>query len=458
MSDLLLTLANRPGTARILKTLGLPSPTRLTRENGGFAPKPLNELRTLLLSPEGSPCQEELIRILSNAGADQESRSPLEAYEEETSQGRFQVIVYDGTMIREVSHYRSLYDHFHRLTNRLSHNAKVVLLARDFTSETDPELAALSRGVEGFTKSLAKEIGKKGSTANLIYVNQGTDSHLEMPLRFLCSHHSAFISGQALRLNNQLAQPDALPLTNTLSGKMALVTGCAGGIGAETAHRLSQEGCQVICLDIPAVEDSLNHLANEINGIPLPLDITQPDAIETLSSFIRQHSDGLDVIVHNAGITRDKSLAKMPAHYWDSVISVNLAAILKIDQHLIKEKLIKPEGRIICLSSISGIAGNFGQSNYATTKAALMGYAKAQAQALIAEGITVNAIAPGFIETNMTAAMPVLTREAGRRLNALSQGGPPRDVAEAIAFMASPGAYGVTGQTLRVCGLGIMGA
>jgi len=120
--------------------------------------------------------------------------------------------------------------------------------------------------------------------------------------------------------------------------------------------------------------------------------------------------------------------------------------------------VLREEGRIVCLSSQSGIAGNFRQSNYATTKAALIGYVAARAPQLAQRGITINAVAPGFIETRMTEAIPFMSREAGRRLTSLRQGGLPRDVAEAICFLASPGAYGVTGETLRVCGQSWLGA
>jgi len=162
--------------------------------------------------------------------------------------------------------------------------------------------------------------------------------------------------------------------------------------------------------------------------------------------------------VHNAGITRDKMLANMTEVQWDLVMAVNLKAIIDLDAALDAAGLLRPGCREICLSSISGVAGNAGQANYATSKSALMGYASARARLLAANGMTINCVAPGFIETEMTKKIPLMIREAGRRMNALSQGGQPRDVAELVTFLALPEAAGVTGQTIRVCGQAMLGA
>ena len=140
------------------------------------------------------------------------------------------------------------------------------------------------------------------------------------------------------------------------------------------------------------------------------------------------------------------------------VLSINLGAILAIDEVLLGEQVINDGGRIVCLSSIGGIAGNMGQTNYGATKAGLIGYVAAQSAEQAKRGITVNAVAPGFIETRMTAEMPFMIREAGRRMNSLSQGGQPEDVAELIKFLTTPGAVGITGQTIRVCGQSLIGA
>jgi 3-oxoacyl-[acyl-carrier protein] reductase len=168
--------------------------------------------------------------------------------------------------------------------------------------------------------------------------------------------------------------------------------------------------------------------------------------------------EGLDVVVHNAGITRDKRLANMSEDRWTSVIDVNLGAPERITSELLDRRLIRPNGRVIGVASIAGIAGNNGQTNYATSKAGVIGLVDALAPIAATQGITVNAVAPGFIETQMTAKVPVVLREAGRRMNSLSQGGLPVDVAEAVAWYADPRSYGVTGNVVRVCGQSLLGA
>jgi 3-oxoacyl-[acyl-carrier protein] reductase len=147
----------------------------------------------------------------------------------------------------------------------------------------------------------------------------------------------------------------------------------------------------------------------------------------------------------------------MSVELWDQVIDVNLAAVIRTTEELVKGPL-KDGGRIVCLSSIAGIAGNVGQTNYAASKAGIIGYVRAMSERLADRGITVNAIAPGFIETRLTAAIPVAIREVARRMSALGQGGLPEDVAQAIVFLATPGAQGITGRTLRVCGGSLVGA
>jgi 3-oxoacyl-[acyl-carrier protein] reductase len=140
------------------------------------------------------------------------------------------------------------------------------------------------------------------------------------------------------------------------------------------------------------------------------------------------------------------------------VLDINLNAPHLIDKELFERQAVRENGRVVCVSSISGIAGNAGQTNYSTSKAGLIGMVQAYAPALAKRGATLNAVAPGFIETQMTAAMPITIREAGRRMNSMAQGGLPVDVAETIAWFASPGSAGVTGNVVRVCGQSMIGA
>ena len=167
---------------------------------------------------------------------------------------------------------------------------------------------------------------------------------------------------------------------------------------------------------------------------------------------------GVDVVVHNAGVTRDKTLAKMSESQWDLAVDVNLGAVARITEALVQRKVLREGGRIVCLSSVAGIAGNVGQTNYAASKAGVVGFVRRLAPELADRGVTVNAIAPGFIETRLTDAMPTMIREVARRLSALGQGGRPEDVGQAIAFLSTPGAVGVTGHLLRVCGGALVGA
>jgi 3-oxoacyl-[acyl-carrier protein] reductase len=236
---------------------------------------------------------------------------------------------------------------------------------------------------------------------------------------------------------------------------VALVTGAARGIGAATARALAREGAHVLVLDRPADGQATSQLARELGGTAVLADLMAPESTATVVDAVRARG-GVDVIVHNAGVTRDKTLARMKPEQWDGVLGVNLAAVARLTAALTPH--LREDGRIICLSSIAGLAGNVGQTAYATSKAGIVGFVQVAAQQWASKGVTVNAIAPGFIETRLTAAIPVAIREVARRLAALGQGGLPEDVAEAIVFLASPGAQGITGRTLRVCGGAFVGA
>jgi 3-oxoacyl-[acyl-carrier protein] reductase len=211
----------------------------------------------------------------------------------------------------------------------------------------------------------------------------------------------------------------------------------------------------VILLDVPAAQDSLDALAARLGGRGLALDICAADAPARLVEAL---AEGLDILVHNAGITRDKTLAKMSEAMWNAVLEVNLEAPQRLTQALLDAGRLHDHGRVLLIASLSGIAGNRGQSNYAASKAGLIGLAQAWAPLLARRGISINALAPGFIETRMTAAIPFALREAGRRMNSMGQGGLPQDVAEAVAWLAQPGSGAVNGQVLRVCGQSLLGA
>ena len=212
----------------------------------------------------------------------------------------------------------------------------------------------------------------------------------------------------------------------------------------------------MVGLDIPPAMEDLRQVATEIGGAePLGLDITAEDAPEQIAAAL---SDGVDVVVHNAGVTKDRTIAKMPEERWTQLMEINLSSEERINDTLLDAKLLRPNGRIVGVSSMAGIAGNNGQTNYAASKAGVIGMVESMAPELAKRKATINAVAPGFIETKMTAAMPIGPREAGRRLSSLSQGGLPVDVAETIAWLASPASTGVNGNVVRVCGQSLLGA
>ncbi len=252
------------------------------------------------------------------------------------------------------------------------------------------------------------------------------------------------------------ARPLADP-AKPLGGKVAIVTGAARGIGEQIARVLHRDGATVLGIDVPQAASELQALMRELDGDHLNLDITGKDAPQRIAQHVKDTCGRVHGVVHNAGITRDKKLANMAEDRWSSVIAVNLTAPERITRELLDQDLIEDNGRVVGVSSIAGIAGNLGQTNYAVSKAGVIGLVDSLAPEL-RNGVTVNAVAPGFIVTQMTAAVPFATREVGQRMNAMSQGGLPVDVAETIAWYLSPGSTAVNGNVVRVCGQMMLGA
>lgn len=278
-------------------------------------------------------------------------------------------------------------------------------------------------------------------------------------LRFLLSGRSAYVAGQFLTVSSSAGSVPAdwdIPLAE----KVIIVTGAARGIGEAISDVLARDGATVIGVDMPSAGEALTTVMNRVNGIAVQLDITTDDAADELLKVATQRFGRLDGIVHNAGITRDKLLANMDNSRWDALIAVNITAPLRINEKLLAavgQGVVAENFRITSLSSTSGIAGNRGQTNYAAAKAGIIGMTQALASQLAHTGGSINAVAPGFIETAMTDAMPTATREVARRMNSLQQGGRPVDVAEAIAFFNTDAAAGINGTTLRVCGQSMVG-
>lgn len=436
-TDRLLQIANHPATARLVRALGLPQPRVLPRRGGAWQEREFAGRAALVLAAARGFAAEACRQWLADAGAQLAAASALQA------------IVLDATGCASVSSLGALRELLAPALARLASGGRVLLLADGAAATVEAQ--ACARGIEGFTRSLARELGRRGATANCVLLDEGSLLRLQAPLSFFCGDRSAYVSGQVQRLTGEVR---ALP--PAAGQRTAVVTGAAGGIGAATARRLAADGLRVVCADVPLAATALDALAREIGGQALPLDITAPDAGACLVAAIGER--GVDVLVHNAGITRDRTLARMSEAEWNDVLAVNLRTVLALDAALDAAGALREGAREVCLSSISGIAGNAGQTNYALTKAALIGYVAARSQQLAPRGITVNAVAPGFIETAMTRGIPFFEREVGRRLNSLAQAGQPEDVAEAIAFLARPQAQGVSGQVLRVCGQSYLGA
>ncbi|TBW59469.1 3-oxoacyl-ACP reductase [Marinobacter halodurans] len=468
MSDLYLKFVNTPVGKTTASTLGLPSPVVLKRWQR--SDQPFIEGDVLVGAANGARAIETLGSILGASPANVFHASGGERLTDSAKAGskakpldlggdiqkRFAALVFDASGIKDTTELRALYDFFHPVIRKLATNGRVLVIGQDPDTCRKPAHAAAQRALEGFARSVGKEIGKKGATSNLIWIAPNAEERIDSSVRFFLSPRSAYVDGQVVKIGKADTGNTATNPVAPLTGKIALVTGASRGIGESIARTLARDGATVIALDIPAAMTDLERVAGNINGKPLACDITEANAPKRIAEFVESLGNGLDLIVHNAGITRDKTLGNMPEDFWDMTIAVNLTAEELIDSELLKRGLIRENGRIVCVSSISGIAGNFGQTNYSTSKCGVIGYVEAMARSL-KNGITINAVAPGFIETQMTAAMPITIREAGRRMNSLSQGGLPVDVAETIAWYCHPQSAGVSGNVVRVCGQSLIG-
>lgn len=463
MTDQYQAFAKSPIGKFVIKNLGLPSPTFLERYDSAT---PVVKGAVLVGAAPGSTLTGSIAQVLANIHANSYAGNNAElqqaaaqaglnlgAFNQGDKESKFKVAIFDASGIQNSDDLKALYDFFNPIARQIQASGRVVIVGTTPESATSVKQAIAQRALEGFVKSVGKEF-KKGIAANLIYVDNGAEANLESALRFAISPRSAYVSGQVIRVSH--AATHDVDWTKPLAGKTAVVTGASRGIGEAIAHVLARDGAHVICLDVPQQQADLDRVAGEIGGSTLAIDITAADAGERIKAAAAAQG-GLDIIVHNAGITRDKTLANMKPELWDLVININLSAIERVNDYLLNNDGLNANGRIICVSSISGIAGNLGQTNYAASKAGVVGIVKYTAPTL-SNGITINAVAPGFIETQMTAAIPFAIREAGRRMNSMSQGGLPVDVAETIAMFASTASTGLNGNVVRVCGQSLLGA
>ncbi|MFF0116013.1 3-oxoacyl-ACP reductase [Streptomyces prasinus] len=450
MADRYLSFTGTAPGRLLSRRLGLPRPAPLKRRS---AARP--DLDGGLLHLTAGRSGLGLAPVLARTGLS--TGGPGDA----NDTGRPAAVVLDATGVRDVEGLAEVHAALHPVVRSVAASGRIVLLGSPLDA-ADHHQAAAQQALEGFTRSLGKEIGR-GATVNLVRLTDADAA--ESTLRFLLSPRSAYVSGQVIEVGadatagtgtgTEGARP-AGPWDLPLTGRTALVTGGARGIGEAVAETLARDGAEVVVLDVPGAEADARRVAERLGGLALPLDITAADAGARIAEAL---PDGLDVLVHNAGITRDRRLANMPAERWAPVLEVNLASVLRTTDALLAAGTLKRGGRIVTTASIAGIAGNAGQTNYGASKAGVIGLVRSLAPRAAAEhGVTVNAVAPGFIETKMTAAIPLVIREAGRRMNSLAQGGLPVDVAETTAWLAHPASGAVNGQVVRVCGQSLLGA
>ena len=429
---------------RLVQRLGVPRIPVLRRYTPG---QPLLDGPALVGTVGKGGLADDVRTLLADAGV-------AEAGED----GKVAAAVLDATGARTIDDLAAAREFLTPAVRRLAPCGRLLLLG-PVAPDDDVEAAAVAQAFEGLVRSAGKEV-RAGATANLLAVAPDAGAAaLASSLRFFLSARSAFVSGQVVRIGAPVGPVEPGDPAQPLAGRIAVVTGAARGIGEAIADTLHRDGATIVAVDVPAAGDSLAKVANRTGGTALQLDITAPDAPERLLAHLRERHGRVDVVVHNAGITRDKLLANMDADRWNAVLAVNLRSQLAINEALLADgELIGDSARIVCISSMSGIAGNRGQTNYAASKAGVIGMVRALAPRLAGRGATINAVAPGFIETAMTAKMPLGTREAGRRINSLKQGGLPVDVAEAVGWLGQAASAGVTGQVVRVDGQNMLGA
>lgn len=418
-----------------------------------------------------------------------------EAAEPPSYSPKIGAIVVDARGLARLSQLEGLRAVLRPAMKGLQRSGRVILIADDEVSSL--EASAVRQGLDGINRTIGKEL-RHAATSNLIYVRPDTTAaDLTSTMSFLLEGRSAFVDGQSWKVAAKTAEPpepsktpepskvpepvegplakstdpapkipepvEGSPTPRPLTGKIVVITGAARGIGAQIATVAAREGATVVCVDVPQAGEALAEVANRLRGTALQLDITAADAGERIAAQVASRygtAARIHGIVHNAGITRDKLLANTDATRWAQVLEVNLAAQLRINPILLDHRPggLADDGRIVSIASTSGIAGNRGQANYAASKAGVVGLVRAFAPELAERGITVNAVAPGFIETDMTARIPFVQREVFRRTNSLGQGGSPIDVAETICYFLEPASAGVSGQIVRVCGQNLVGA
>ncbi len=460
-------LFRSPVGQKVAAKAGLAEPPKLRR--GRVAPLgavlladlPGGGIARATLEGLGVATAEPLLDVEANRTPDEKGRPQPPRYDRKPG-----ALIVDATGVRTIAELEGLRQVLRPVMKGLEPSGRIVILAADASTVEGLEAKAVAQAIDGINRTVGKEL-RDGATSNLIFLREGVQpDDLASTLLFLLQGRSAFVDGQTWRVAPRKpgdAVGAGYDRARPFEERIVVVTGAARGIGAAIARTFARDGAKLVVVDVPAAGDALAAVANELKGSALQLDITASDAGDRIAAHVAQvHGPDAKIwaIVHNAGITRDKMLANLDDKLWGSVLQVNLAAEMRMNAILLGDIPggLAENSRIVGIASTSGVAGNKGQTNYAASKAGVMGLVWAEAEELADRPITVNAVAPGFIETDMTAAIPFVQREIFRRTNSLSQGGQPVDVAETIAYFCDPASGGVNGQVVRVCGQNLVGA
>jgi len=242
-------------------------------------------------------------------------------------------------------------------------------------------------------------------------------------------------------------------MSSSLHNEIALVTGASRGIGAAIADELAARGATVIgTATTQAGADAISQRLADQGGHGRVLNVTQAGAVEALVETLTKEIGSISILVNNAGITRDNLLLRMKDEDWQAVIDTNLSSVYRTSKAVLRGMMKARHGRIITIASVIGVTGNAGQANYAAAKAGLIAFSKSLAKEIGSRNVTVNVVAPGFIDTDMTKVLPEAAKAALVEQVALARLGNPSDIAQAVAFLASPAASYITGETLHVNG------
>jgi len=233
--------------------------------------------------------------------------------------------------------------------------------------------------------------------------------------------------------------------------KVVLITGASGGMGRAIAQKFSQGGAKIALNDIAPVKETLEAFSQEIGAKYFLADVSKLEEVEKMVQDIQKEFGRLDILINNAGVTQDRTLAKMTREEWQKVIDINLTGVFNCTKAALP-LIIKNQGKIISISSLVGQRGNFGQANYAAAKAGIIGFTKTVAKELGRFGITVNAVAPGFIETKLTENLPQEVTETVKKFTPLGRFGKPEEVANLVVFLSSKEADFITGAVVNIDG------